>query len=321
MSIRIWREKSKRISLICMLMAITGMSATVIAGDMEDALNYFNSKNFPLAFSAYRKAADQGNPVAQLNLGIMYNNGQGVVQSSAQAVSWFRKSAEQGNANAQANLGAMYYNGQGVAQDYVQAVFWYRKAAEQGDALAEVNLGIAFSTGKGVAQDFQQAVSWFRKAANAGNALAEFNLAYMYDNGRGVAQDYREAVHWYHKAAAHGFAEAQSALEPMFKKVEEAARQLSAPASADPKLIAEGRRLFESGDQAKKIRACASCHGSDAPKQTIAPRLNGQSMAYITRQLDFMAMDFRKSAAEMENIADGLAREDGLAIAAYLQSR
>jgi TPR repeat protein len=32
--------------------------------------------------------------------------------------------------------------GQGVPQDYAVAVSWYRKAAEQGDADAQVNLGV-----------------------------------------------------------------------------------------------------------------------------------------------------------------------------------
>ena len=47
--------------------------------------------------------------------------------------------AEQGNAVAQFNLGLMYDKGQGVRQDYAQAVQWYRKAAEQGDAQAQYN--------------------------------------------------------------------------------------------------------------------------------------------------------------------------------------
>ncbi len=48
-------------------------------------------------------------------------------------VSDFRENlqaAEQGNAAVQFNLGVMYENGQGVRQDYVQAVQWYRKASE-----------------------------------------------------------------------------------------------------------------------------------------------------------------------------------------------
>ena len=39
-----------------------------------------------------------------------------------------RKAAEHGDANAQYNLGLMYDNGQGVTQDHTEAVRWYRKA-------------------------------------------------------------------------------------------------------------------------------------------------------------------------------------------------
>lgn len=44
------------------------------------------------------------------------------------------QAAEQGNAQAQLNLGWMYANGQGVRQDDAQAAQWFRKASEQGDA-------------------------------------------------------------------------------------------------------------------------------------------------------------------------------------------
>ena len=47
----------------------------------------------------------------------------------ADDVSDFQKTlqvAKQGNAQAQFNLGVAYDNGQGVHQDYTQAVQWYR---------------------------------------------------------------------------------------------------------------------------------------------------------------------------------------------------
>jgi uncharacterized protein len=40
-----------------------------------------------------------------LDLGWMYADGRGVTQDDGQAVSWFRKAAEQGDAVAQNNLG------------------------------------------------------------------------------------------------------------------------------------------------------------------------------------------------------------------------
>ena len=52
------------------------------------------------------------------------------------ALSELRPIAESGNAWAQVSLGEMYEDGQGVSQDYQQAKTWYQKAAEQGDPSA-----------------------------------------------------------------------------------------------------------------------------------------------------------------------------------------
>jgi len=83
--------------------------------------------------SWYRKAADQGNAVAQTDIGDLYLNGRGVAQDFAQAMTWYRKAADQGNAVAQYNVGSLYERGQGVPPDVPQALVWYRKAADQGE--------------------------------------------------------------------------------------------------------------------------------------------------------------------------------------------
>ena len=83
-----------------------------------------------------------------------------------QAVKWYRKAAEQGKALAQRNLGLMYDNGQGVAQDHAQALKWYRKAAEQWDVGAQNNLGRLYLLGQGVPQDYVRAHMWFNLAAS-----------------------------------------------------------------------------------------------------------------------------------------------------------
>jgi TPR repeat protein len=98
-------------------------------------------------YSSIQKAAEQGDAVPQLNLGIMYADGQGGPQDYAQAMSWFRKLAEQGSSDAQLNLGLMYHKGQGVPQDYVQATAWYQKAAEQRNYKAQCNLGFMYNNG------------------------------------------------------------------------------------------------------------------------------------------------------------------------------
>lgn len=88
------------------------------------------------------KRAEQGQAIAQFDLGLMYDKGEGVIQDYKQAVHWFTKAAEQGLASAQYNLGVMYNKGEGVAQDYKKTVYWYTKASEQGqvDALSLIHI-------------------------------------------------------------------------------------------------------------------------------------------------------------------------------------
>ena len=52
------------------------------------------------------------------------DNRQGVPQDDARAVLWWRKAAEQGDPMSQSNLGVMYQSGRGVPQDFAEAYFW-----------------------------------------------------------------------------------------------------------------------------------------------------------------------------------------------------
>ena len=52
-------------------------------------------------------AAVQGDGVAQCNLAMMYEAGEGVPQDEAQAMEWFRRAAAHGNADAKERLKAM----------------------------------------------------------------------------------------------------------------------------------------------------------------------------------------------------------------------
>lgn len=126
------------------------------------------------------KLANEGDAVAQYNLGYYFYMGQGV-ESYTEAVKWYRKSAEQGNASAQYNLGYCYEYGYGVEQSYTEAVKWYRKSADQGDASGQYNLGHCYEYGEGVEKSHDEAVKWWRKSAEQGDAsaierLKEFGL-------------------------------------------------------------------------------------------------------------------------------------------------
>ena len=170
-------------------------------------------QDYAVAVSWFRRAAEQGYAPGQAALGSMYGRGRGVVQDDAEAARWFRRAAEQGNTPAQSSLGFMYERGRGVRQDDAEAVRWYRRAAEQGHAIGQHNLGVMYRNGRGVSQDHEEAVRWFHRSAEQGTARAQANLGWMYENGRGVRQDRVEAVRWYARAANQGEPWAQEQLD------------------------------------------------------------------------------------------------------------
>lgn len=114
----------------------------------------------------------------------------------ATAFSLFKPLAEQGNPEAQANLGLMYEHGRGVDKDFFEAFKWYRLAAKQEAAWAQVNLGLAYINGRGTEKDDKEASKWFRSAALQGNTRAQEILGAMYNQGRGVPNGRKEVVEW-----------------------------------------------------------------------------------------------------------------------------
>ena len=118
-----------------------------VAGDLND-------------FSETKKRAEQGDAVAQFNLGVMYHFGLGTPKNDLEAFKWTAKASEQGDVLAQSSLGWSYDNGRGTSQNYQEAVKWYTKAAEQGDAVAQFNVGLMYAKGEGVPQNYEQAYIW-----------------------------------------------------------------------------------------------------------------------------------------------------------------
>lgn len=81
----------------------------------------------------FRRAADQGDAWAQLELGNLYNEGHGVEQDDHEAIKWRLRAAEQGNQFVARNLGGHYAGGYGIEKDNIQAYKWFSIAAMNGD--------------------------------------------------------------------------------------------------------------------------------------------------------------------------------------------
>jgi TPR repeat protein len=188
-----------------------------ITKQVASELNYkadefYDKGNYTEAVRLYRIAAENGNAMAQSNLGVCYYLGKGAAKIYTEAVRWWRMAAEQGNADAQLKMGICYFDGIGVAKNYIEAVKWYRLAAEQGNATAQCNLGNCYYEGNGVALNYTEAIKWYRLAAEQGDISAQHNLGTCYYTGRGVPQCNTEAEKWYKKAAEQGFKQSEEML-------------------------------------------------------------------------------------------------------------
>ena len=97
----------------------------------------FSETFTPEEITQWRRAAEQGNAIAQHNLGVAYSEGNGVGLNCAEGVRWFRMAAAQGDADALYSLGLMFENGAGVPEDYDEALRLYRLAARKGHKEAQ----------------------------------------------------------------------------------------------------------------------------------------------------------------------------------------
>jgi uncharacterized protein YecT (DUF1311 family) len=81
------------------------------------------------------------------------------------AADFLRRASEAGSAGATRILGASYEEGIGVPQDPAAAVTLYRKAASMGDDDALLQLGRTYALGIGVAVSYAQSIEWYTKAS------------------------------------------------------------------------------------------------------------------------------------------------------------
>lgn len=138
--------------------------------------DHYNNKNYAMAVTHFREAAEKGYAKAQYKLGRCYQYGHGVQVDLLEAIRLYREAAEQGNAEAQNELGLCYRKGIGVQIDYIEALKWFKKSAIQGYTYAYTNLGVCYKDGLGVTKDIDEALKWYRLAAKQGDSIAQYRV-------------------------------------------------------------------------------------------------------------------------------------------------
>lgn len=184
-------------------------ATTVRADPLQDGKAAYLASDYARAYEILGPLAEQGDPDAQITLGIMYDYGQGVPKDDAIATEWYRKAALHGIPTVQHNLGVKYFEGIGIAKDYAEAARWWRMAADLGFAESQYSLGEMYAWGLGPAKDEAEAARWYLAAAEQGHMLAQYRLGVMYAAGRGVPLDHGSAYRWLRAAAEQGMPQAQ----------------------------------------------------------------------------------------------------------------
>ena len=124
-----------------------------------------------------------------------------------------------GDADAQLQLGLRYAEGDGVIQNDKEATKWFALAAKQGLTEAQYHYGLALLEGRGVVQDYKAAFSWIEKPARRGYAMAQYSLGELYRFGTGTEIDKARAYLWFNLAAAQGVDAAVKARDSLVRQL------------------------------------------------------------------------------------------------------
>lgn len=86
------------------------LCSVVAKADFDSGVAAFDNKEYKVAFKELMLVAEQGNHSAQIRIGSMYFEGQGVAQNYVLAHMWFNISRANGNENAS------YWRGQAASK-------------------------------------------------------------------------------------------------------------------------------------------------------------------------------------------------------------
>ena len=119
------------------------------------------SENVQKAEELLLDAANEDNNLAMLRLGHIRTDEGNVPR----AIDWYKKAAEHGRSYANVCIGEIYRNGNGVKQNYAKAYDYFKKAANDGEKDAQNYLGLMFLQGEHVKENDEKAVAYFQQAA------------------------------------------------------------------------------------------------------------------------------------------------------------
>ncbi len=172
---------------------------------------YFSAQSHKKADSAALRAlADKGDAVAQYNMALRYERGDGVPQAFYQVGYYLRLSSLQGHPQAQAKAKELHalcyplspYNLDKNPKRTVEQAHACQADAELGDRDAELVVALSHERGDLLEKNRVIAAVWFKAAAMKGDPIAQFMLARSFSE-TGPLPNPREEYAWLATAVAN----------------------------------------------------------------------------------------------------------------------
>ena len=136
-------------------------------------------------------------PYDYYNYGNMMFKSALTINDYKEAMEYLQKASEMGWSDADVLIGQMYRDGNGVERDIDKCIHYLSKAANNGHNKAMAMLGDLFYDNKVTKKNPEEAFKWYMMSASVGNAKSQYQVAMMLDEGIGVEKDEDGAKMWF----------------------------------------------------------------------------------------------------------------------------
>jgi len=195
----------KAVRIACLAGVVALLAGGVRAAEPADpAAAAYARGDYKVALQAWLPLAERGDAAAQLHVGEMLRDRQGVRWRDFEgAATWFRRAAAQGSVDAAYALARLHYEGFLVPRDTAEMRHMLRVAAWRGDARAQLTLGVVYEYGlDDIYADYTAALMWYELAARRGVAELDGKIAKLRSRVAGkmtkaqIAEALRRAEAW-----------------------------------------------------------------------------------------------------------------------------
>lgn len=191
---------------VALLAAQISLGAAVAYADYNDGLVLVRQGRWAKAMKEFGDQAAVGHAPSQFSLALIFHLGRGTPVNLERAYELYKKAVLNGHAPAINNMGMMYLNGEYVVQNRRIAFRMFEKASTE-HAQAKDNLGQCYENGWGIERDIEQAMNFYQLAGDGGYKLGYYHLAQLHEEGRGGAPvNMEEAINWYRIAGEDTYA-------------------------------------------------------------------------------------------------------------------